>query len=372
MLCKGKFLCLTGTENSEMVAHRAAACYTVSKAAGSLIFGVKKGVNGMNYRSMGKTGYQVSEISLGTWQLGSKWGDAFNDEIAEQTLRAAADVGVNLFDTADIYQGGESERAIGRFLKKRRERIYVVTKCGRALDPHTASGYNEANITRFVEGSIRNMGVDALDLVLLHCPPTDVYYSRAAFDALDKLKARGKIRHYGVSVERVEEAVKAMDYDISAVEIIFNMFRLRPRELFFRQAKQNGVGVIVRVPLASGLLTGKYTKDTEFGSEDHRSYNRNGEAFDKGETFSGVDYDTGLAAAQKLKDGLGPDDLALGALRYVLMYDAVSTVIPGASSAGQIVENARAAVLPPFTDAQMRLVDGVYDEYIRPTVHYRW
>ena len=324
----------------------------------------------MNYRILGKTGFRVSEISLGTWQLGSKWGEEFNEQNAMDTLEAAYQAGINFIDTADIYQGGESERAIGKFLKTKEEKIFVVTKCGRKLDPHCAQGYNAENINRFVEDSLQNMQVDSLDLVLLHCPPSEVYHNKTVFDALDQLKASGKIQHYGVSVERIDEALQALEYDISAIEIIFNMFRLRPAQELFERAQEKNVGIIVRVPLASGLLTGKYTAATTFGAADHRSYNRNGEAFDKGETFSGVDYTIGLQAAQELKEGLQTDNLALSALRYILMYPAVSSVIPGASSPMQITQNARAAMLPSFTPAQMQLVEQVYNLHIKPLVHH--
>lgn len=326
----------------------------------------------MKYRVLGKTGFNISEVSLGTWQLGSKWGDEFNEEVALETLEAAYEQGINCFDTADIYQGGLSEKAIGKFIKSKEDRVYIITKCGRKLNPHITEGYNKENITEFVNESIKNMDVDSLDLVLLHCPPTDVYYKKEVFDALDELKAEGKIKHYGVSVERIEEAIKAMDYDISAVEIIFNMFRIKPSELFFELAKKNNIGVIVRVPLASGLLTGKYTENTTFGANDHRSYNRNGEFFDKGETFAGVNYLTGVKAAQELKERLGTESLALSALRYILMYDEVSTVIPGASNPKQIQDNAKACELPAFTESEMNIVKEVYDRDIKPTVHYLW
>ncbi len=326
----------------------------------------------MNYRTLGKTGYEISEISLGTWQLGSKWGDAFSEEVALETLEAAYKEGINFFDTADIYQGGLSEKAIGKFLKSKKDKIYVVTKCGRKLNPHVAEGYNRENIVEFVNASLENMQVESLDLILLHCPPGEVYHRSEAFEALDDLKKEGKIQHYGVSVERVEEAIKAMDYDISAVEIIFNMFRLKPAETFFNLAKEKNVGIIVRVPLASGLLTGKYTLETKFGAEDHRNYNRNGEVFDKGETFSGVDYATGVKVAQELKDGLKTPDLSKTALRYILMYDAVSTVIPGASNPAQIAANAQAAALPAFTEEEMNLVKSAYDKEIRHLVHHLW
>ena len=325
----------------------------------------------MKYRRFGNTGFMASEVSLGTWQLGGKWGDEFGDEVAYNTLEEAYKNGINLFDTADIYQGGLSEKAIGKFIKEKKDKIFVVTKCGRKLSPHVASGYNKENIEEFVNCSLENMGVDKLDMVLLHCPPTETYSDKEVFDALDDLKARGKIAYYGVSVETVEEAITALSHNISAVEIIFNMFRLKPAEEFFKLAKEKDVAIIVRVPLASGLLTGKYTAETTFGKDDHRSYNRNGEAFNKGETFSGVDYATGLLAVDKLKASLG-DNLAERALRYILMYDAVSTIIPGASRPEQIERNVKASESKDFTAEEMKLVADVYDEYIRETVHCNW
>ena len=269
----------------------------------------------MQYRTLGKTGFKVSEVSLGTWQLGGKWGDPFNEKDALDTLEAAYDAGVNFFDTADIYQDGASEKAIGKFLKGKEDKVHVSTKIGRKLDPHVAEGYTKENIDKFVDECLTNMGVDSLDNVLLHCPPTAVYYNPEVWFELDNLKKAGKIQNYGVSVEKVEEAIKALSYNISTVEIIFNMFRLRPADLFFKLAKEQNVGILARVPLASGLLSGKYTADTKFGKNDHRSYNRDGSAFDKGETFSGVDYMTGVKAADELKERLGSDNLAQTALR---------------------------------------------------------
>lgn len=325
----------------------------------------------MQYRKLGKTGFNVSEVSLGTWQLGSKWGEPFDEQDAIDTLEAAYQAGVNYFDTADIYQDGLSEHAVGEFIKRHPD-VHYSTKMGRKIEPHEITNYSRENLIAFVESSIKNMGVDSLDLVLLHCPPTAVYYDPTVFTTLDELKQQGKIQHYGVSVERVEEAIKALQFDISAVEIIFNMFRLRPAENFFRLAQEQNVGILARVPLASGLLSGKYTANTEFGQNDHRNFNRNGEAFDKGETFSGVDYLTGVKAADELKQRLGTDNLAGMALRYILMYDAVSAVIPGASKPEQITRNTDAANLPEFTDEQMAIVKDVYDKYIKNPVEYLW
>lgn len=327
----------------------------------------------MNYRILGKTGYEVSEISLGTWQLGSRWGDPFSEEVAQQTLEAALANGINMLDTADIYQDGCSERAIGRFLQAHPDkRIYVVTKMGRALNPHVAEGYNEENLRRFVNQSRERMRVEALDLTLLHCPPTPIFSDKKCFACLDKMKAEGLIRHYGVSIERVEEGLAALEHDISAIEVIFNMFRLKPAEELFKKAAEKNVGIIVRVPLASGMLTGTYTADKAFGANDHRTYNRNGESFDKGETFSGVDYMTGINAAERLKAELPTQDLTGMALRWCLMFPEVSVVIPGASRPEQIVSNVAASTLPPFTPEQIATVERIYEEEIKASVHHLW
>lgn len=327
----------------------------------------------MKYRRFGKTNFNASEISLGTWQLGSKWGDPFSEKDAIDTLEEAYDQGVNFFDTADVYQDGKSQQAIAKFLKGKQDKVFVSTKIGRRSDPHVASSYTEANLTKYVDDCLTNLDVDALDNVLLHCPPTPVFYEPEVFFTMDKLKKAGKIKNYGVSVEKIEEGMKALDYDISSVEIIYNMFRLRPAENFFRMAKAHDVGIIARVPLASGLLTGKYTLDTKFGKNDHRTTNRHGEEFDAGETFSGVDYATGVKAADELKERLGAgDNLAAMALRYILMSDAVSTVIPGASKPEQIERNTVASDLPPLTHEQMGIVEDVYDKYIKDPVHYKW
>ncbi|MDH5105208.1 aldo/keto reductase [Lentilactobacillus diolivorans] len=325
----------------------------------------------MKFRTLGKTGFSISEVSLGTWQLGGKWGTPFNQQDADDTLQAAYDHGVNFFDTADGYQGGKSEQAVGRFVKTHPD-VHFTTKIGRKEEPLTSDHFSPDNLTRYVDDSLTNMGVDSLDLVLLHCPPMSVYYMPDTFFTLDELKKEGKIKNYGVSVERVEEAIKAMSYDISAVEIIFNMFRLRPADLFFDLAKKNNIGILARVPLASGLLTGKFTADTRFAPEDHRTTNRNGQLFDKGETFSGVDYLTGVKAANELKQRLGTDNLAATALRFILMYDAVSAVIPGASNPTQIDRNTTAADLPALTAEQMQIVKDVYDKYIKNPVAYLW
>ncbi|QOP50597.1 aldo/keto reductase [Lentilactobacillus parabuchneri] len=325
----------------------------------------------MKFRTLGKTGYKISEVSLGTWQLGGKWGTPFDSKDARDTLEEAYNHGVNFFDTADGYQDGKSEQAVGEFVRSHPD-VHFTTKIGRKESPLSLEHFNPEHLVRYVDESLKNMGVDSLDMVLLHCPPMMNYYMPETFFEMDKLKKQGKIQNYGVSVERVEEGIKALSYDISAVEIIFNMFRLRPAVLFFDLAKKNNVGILARVPLASGLLTGKYTADTKFAPEDHRTTNRHGEQFDKGETFSGVDYLTGVKAANELKDRLGTDNLAAMALRFILMFDAVSAVIPGASNPNQIDRNTTAAELPAFTDAQMQIVRDVYDQYIKNPVEYLW
>ena len=327
----------------------------------------------MNYRNFGRTGWQVSEVSFGAWALGADWGFVSEEE-ALDALHAALDQGINFIDTADVYGDGRSERLIAQLLKERSERVYVATKVGRRLNPHIASGYNRENLTAFVERSLRNLDVEALDLVQLHCPPTEVYYMPETFGVLDDLVQAGKIKYYGVSVEKVEEAIKAMAFpNVQSVQIIFNIFRQRPAELFFELAKQKQVGILARVPLASGLLTGKMSRQTVFTADDHRNYNRYGEAFDVGETFSGVDYESGLDAVDSLRS-LVPEGASMAqfALRWILMFDAVSCAIPGAKNRQQAVDNARAANLPAFSPQTMAQIEAIYDAYIREQVHQRW
>ncbi|MFI3169965.1 MAG: aldo/keto reductase [Faecalibacterium sp.] len=328
----------------------------------------------MKQRILGNTGISISEIGLGTWQLGTRWGETFNETEARSILDAAQQSSVTVIDTADVYNGGNSERAIGAFLKtcEPNKKPFVITKAGRKLDPHIAAQYTPENITTLIEGSLTNMTLEQLDMVLLHCPPTDVYQKDALFTALDYLKQDGKIASYGVSVEKVSEGLQALAYNISAIEVIFNMFRLKPAEELFPKAQAANVGIIARVPLASGLLTGQYSANTTFAAGDHRTFNRNGERFDKGETFSGVPYDIGLQAAQALQALFGTDDLAPYALRWILMHDAVSTVIPGASKTQQLQANLRAANLPPLTIAQMDGVANIYNHYLKETIHPYW
>ena len=327
----------------------------------------------MKYRELGRTGWQVSEVSFGAWAIGGSWG-AVDDRESIAALHKALDLGVNFIDTADVYGDGHSERLIAGVLKERREEVIVATKAGRRLDPHTADGYTAANLTRFVERSLRNLDTDCLDLVQLHCPPTEVYYRPEVFGAMDDLVQAGKVRYYGVSVEKVEEALKAIEYpNVQTVQIIFNMFRHRPAELFFAQAQQRKVGILARVPLASGLLTGKMTSQSAFAPDDHRTFNRYGESFDMGETFSGVDFSTGLEAVEELRPLVPPGaTMAQFALRWILMFDAVSCVIPGAKRPAQAEDNIRASELPPLSAETMARVRAIYDTYIRPLVHHRW
>ncbi len=326
----------------------------------------------MNQRILGKTGRSVSEIGLGTWQLGTRWGDPFNHEEAMKILETADGNGITFIDTADVYNGGRSEETIGEYISMHPGRFFVTTKCGRRLNPHTAEMYTPEAVAGFIDGSLSRMKANRLDLILLHCPPSSVYRRDDIFGELEKQKREGKIAAYGVSIEKAEEGIQAMDYDISAMEVIFNMFRLKPLDRLFPMARQKNVGIIARVPLASGLLTGKYTKDTVFGPKDHRTYNREGAAFDKGETFSGIPYELGLEAAEELKKVFGTEDLAPYAIRWILMHPEVSVVIPGASKAGQVASNVKAAELPPLSEDQMKAVAGIYDRYLRQTIHPQW
>jgi aryl-alcohol dehydrogenase-like predicted oxidoreductase len=327
----------------------------------------------MKYRSFGRTGWQVSEIGFGAWAIGSSWGEV-SEEDALSALHTSIDLGLNFIDTADVYGDGRSERLIGKVLKQRKERIYVATKAGRRLDPHVPEGYNRENLTSFVERSLRNLGVETIDLLQLHCPPTQVYYMPEVFDLLDDLVKAGKLQFYGVSVEKVEEAIKATEFpNVQSVQIIFNIFRQRPSGLFFELARQRQVGILARVPLASGLLSGKMTRRTVFSAEDHRNFNRYGQSFDVGETFSGVDYETGLQAVDELRP-LVPvgASMAQFALRWILMHEAVSLAIPGAKNAAQAADNTAAADLPPLSTETMVRTQEIYDQYIRKLVHQRW
>jgi aryl-alcohol dehydrogenase-like predicted oxidoreductase len=327
----------------------------------------------MQYRELGRTGWKVSEISFGCWAIGGTWGPVEDTE-SLAALNRAIELGVNFFDTADVYGDGHSECLLAKLRREHGENIHIATKAGRRLNPHTPEGYNRKNLTAFVERSISNLGTDALDLLQLHCPPVQVYYMPEVFGVLDDLVKAGKIRYYGVSVEKVEEALKAIEFpNVQTVQIIFNMFRQRPAELFFEQARKRKVGILARVPLASGMLTGKLKPDTAFAPDDHRAFNRQGQAFDKGETFSGVDYDTGLKAVSELK-AICPKGLTLTqfALRWILMFDALTCAIPGAKRPSQVEENFAAVNFPPLSDKVMTSVRKIYDQNIKQLVHHYW
>lgn len=324
----------------------------------------------MKYREFGRTGWKVSEIGFGTWAIGRSWGPVDESE-SFAALNRAVDLGVNFFDTADVYG---SEPLVARLRRTRREPIYVATKLGRRLHPHVASGFTRANMTAFVNDSLRNLDTDAIDLIQLHCPPSEVFDMPEVFGILDDFVTEGKLRYYGVSVEKIDEALRAIRHpNVQSVQIIFNMLRQRPAEDFFPEAKARQVAILTRVPLASGLLTGKMTRATQFAKSDHRNYNREGQSFDRGETFSGVDYETGLRVVDELRQLVPPSaTMAQMALRWILMHDAVSTAIPGAKTPAQAEDNVRSADLAPLSAATMQAIRDLYDRLIRAHVHHLW
>jgi aryl-alcohol dehydrogenase-like predicted oxidoreductase len=327
----------------------------------------------MNYRELGRTGWKISEISFGAWAIGGAWGDV-DDKESLAALHAALDGGVNFFDTADVYGDGRSERLLAKLRKERKESFYIATKAGRRLPKQIAEGYNRSNLKSFIDRSLRNLDTEAIDLLQLHCPPTEVYYMPEVFGILDGMVKAGKLRHYGVSVEKIEEALKAIEFpNVQSVQIIFNIFRQRPAELFFPEAQRRKVGILARVPLASGMLSGKITGDSKFAKDDHRNFNRQGEAFDRGETFSGVDFETGLRAVEELK-ALAPKNVAMAqlALRWILEFPAVTCAIPGAKRASQVAENIAASDLPPLPAGTMKKIGAIYEKEIRPLVHQYW
>lgn len=327
----------------------------------------------MKYRTLGRTGWKVSEISFGAWAIGGAWGQV-SDEESMAALNQAIDSGINFIDTADVYGNGHSHSLIAQLKKSRKEEIVVATKLGRRLPKQTVEGYTRENITSWVEDNLRTLDTEALDLLQLHCPPTSAYYHPEIFGVLDDLVHAGKIRFYGVSVERVEEALKAMEYpNLQSVQIIFNCFRQRPSELFFAQAKLKQVGILARVPLASGLLTGKFRADSQFADDDHRNFNRQGQRFDAGETFSGVDYDLALSTVDEIRALVPPGtSMSQFALRWILMFDAITCAIPGGKRPSQVADNAHASDLPPLTPEAMEGIRNIYDTKIRPLVHQRW
>jgi aryl-alcohol dehydrogenase-like predicted oxidoreductase len=327
----------------------------------------------VQYRSLGRTAWKVSEISFGAWAIGGSWGQV-SDEDALAALHQAIDSGVNFFDTADVYGNGRSEQLIAKLRKSCKQEIFVATKAGRRLPRQSVACYTAANLTSWVEDSLRNLSTDCLDLLQLHCPPTELYQRPEIYEILDALVKAGKIRYYGVSVEKIEEALKAIQFsNVQTVQIIFNCFRQRPAEQFFPQAKQKQVGILARVPLASGLLTGKLRRDSKFPADDHRNFNRHGQEFDVGETFSGVDYLSGIEAAEEIRAFLPPGmSMSQFALRWILMFDAVTCAIPGGKRPDQVADNCGASGLPPLSENAMAAVRRIYDARIRPIVHDHW
>jgi aryl-alcohol dehydrogenase-like predicted oxidoreductase len=327
----------------------------------------------MNYRPLGRTPWKVSDISFGAWAIGGAWGNVSDDE-SLAALNQAIDSGVNFIDTADVYGDGRSERLIAQLKKTRKDEIIIATKAGRRLPKQTVEGYSRENLNAWIDRSLKNLSTDTIDLVQLHCPPTELYNRAEVFGMLDDLVKAGKIRYYGVSVEKVEEALKAIEYpNVQTVQIIFNCFRQKPAETFFPKAKEKRVGILARVPLASGMLTGKLRADSQFASDDHRNFNRHGEAFDVGETFSGVDYKTGLEAVEEIRQ-LVPAGTAMTqfALRWILMFDAVTCAIPGGKRPEQVAENCKASDLPGIPMEVMQKVKGIYDARVKGLVHQRW
>ena len=328
----------------------------------------------MKYRQLGKTGFEISEISLGTWQVGGRWGSRFDQRLADKILRTALDAGINFIDTADVYEAGKSEYAVGKILKESQDRIYVATKCGRQINPHVNEGYKPSVLRRYVEDSLTRLGTDCIDLIQLHCPPTEVYYRPEIFGEFERMKEEGMILNLGVSVEKVEEAIKAIEFEnVTTVQIIYNIFRQRPHDIFFELAQERNIGVIVRVPLASGLLTGKFSGTSYFDKGDHRYFNRDGAAFDKGETFAGIPFETGLKAVDDLKNGNDTDmSLTEIALKWILMRDEVSCIIPGASEPEQVTSNVAPSGLPKLGDKILKEIDLIYKAQIKQYVHHLW
>ncbi len=327
----------------------------------------------MKYRTLGRTGWKISEISFGAWAIGGAWG-VVNDRESMAALHAALDGGVNFLDPAAVYRDGRSERLLAKLRKERPEPFYIATKAGRRLPQQTPEGYSRKNLNAWVNRSLRNLKTETIDLLQLHCPPTEVYYQPEVFGILDDLVQAGKLRHYGVSVEKVEQALKAIELpQVQSVQIIFNLFRQRPTELLFGEARRRKVGILARVPLASGMLSGKISRASRFAKDDHRNFNRQGEAFDRGETFSGVDYATGLRAVEELK-ALAPGKVPLAqlALRWILEFPAVTCAIPGAKRPAQVSENLEASNLKPLSPAVRKAIKGIYDRDIKPLVHQYW
>lgn len=327
----------------------------------------------MQYRPLGRTGWNISTVSFGAWAIGGTWG-AVDDAESMAALHRALDLGVNFFDTADVYGDGHSERLLAQLRRERSDPFYIATKAGRRLSPHVAAGYNRENLTAFVERSLVNLNTETLDLLQLHCPPTEVFYMPEVFGVLDELVKAGKLRHYGVSVEKVEEALKAIEFPgVQSVQIIYNLFRQRPAELLFEQTQKRGVGILARLPLSSGLLSGKLSADSTFAADDHRLFNREGAQFDRGETFSGLDYAVGLQAVEAMR-ALVPEgqSMAQMALRWIQMNPAVTCSIPGGRRAAQVADNVAAADLPALSAHTMQALAEVYARFSKALVHQRW
>ena len=326
----------------------------------------------MQYRKFSDLGWKISEIGLGCWAIGSDWGEV-SEHDAREVLKTSLDKGINFFDTADVYGDGRSEKFVGELIRSTSEKIFVATKSGRRLNPHTPEGYNLKNIEEFIDRSLINLGIDCIDLLQLHCPPSEICPKKETYEMMDEIVKLGKIANYGVSVEKVSEAMDAIQFpNVKSIQIIFNIFRQKPAETFFKEAAKRNVGIIARVPLASGLLTGKMHQESTFPQNDHRNYNINGDAFDVGETFSGVNFEKGLKAVEKLKDLL-PDNFSLTdlALKWILMHDEVSAVIPGAKNKSQVLKNVQASDLEDISSLLPK-INSIYDEFIKPDVHNRW
>lgn len=327
----------------------------------------------MHYKALGRTGFEVSTISFGAWAIGGTWGTV-DDAESMRTLHRALDLGVNFFDTADVYGDGHSERLLARLRRERREPFWVATKIGRRSNPHTAQSYTRENLTAYVERCLKNLEVPALDLLQIHCPPTDVFYMPEVFGVFDDFVKAGKVRNYGASIERAEEGLKALEYpNVQSLQVVFNVLRQRPAELLFPRAVERQVGILARLPLSSGMLTGRLTRSTQFHPDDHRSFNREGAAFDRGETFSGFDYEKSLAVVEKLRALLPPDmTLPELALRFIASFPAVTCSIPGARRPEQIEQNVKAASAGGLDAELMRAVTAVYEADVKPFVHQRW
>ena len=326
----------------------------------------------MQYRKFSNLDWNVSEIGLGCWAIGSEWGEV-SDVDARAVLKTSLDKGVNFFDTADVYGDGRSEKFVGELIKSTSEKIFVATKSGRRLNPHNAEGYNLKNIERFIDRSLINLGIDCIDLLQLHCPPSKICPKKETYEMMDEIVKKGKIANYGVSVEKVSEAMDAIQFpNVKSIQIIFNIFRQKPAEIFFKEAAKKNIAIIARVPLASGLLTGKMNQNSVFPENDHRNYNINGDAFDIGETFSGINFKKGLEAVQELKKIL-PDKFSLTdlAIKWILMHDEVSVVIPGAKNSNQVKMNVHASELGDISSL-MTKINLIYSEFFKTAVQHRW